>query len=209
MAGAMRDRINAMQLHDGGGRRKYITSEERERILEVAEQMDRHQRTLLLTLIYSGCRLSEALNLKTNHVEIEQRRLIFESLKKRRRGIYRAVPVPREVVDALDLVHGVREAARRGRDKKLWTLSRTSAWRVVRFAFAAAGIQGAQASPKGLRHGFGVQAVARGVPLNLVQKWLGHAQLSTTAIYADAMGEEELSIAAKMWSPEKNNPGTA
>ena len=27
--------------------------------------------------------------------------------------------------------------------------------------------RGAQASPKGLRHGFGVQAVASGVPLNL------------------------------------------
>ncbi|MEA3152395.1 MAG: integrase/recombinase XerD, partial [Gammaproteobacteria bacterium] len=28
-----------------------------------------------------------------------------------------------------------------------------------------------------LRHGFGVAAVTAGVPLNLVQKWLGHAQL--------------------------------
>ena len=49
--------------------------------------------------------------------------------------------------------------------------------------------------PKGLRHGFGVAAVSAGSPLNLVQKWLGHAQLTTTAIYADAVGEEEQSIA--------------
>ena len=34
---------------------------------------------------------------------------------------------------------------------------------------------------------------------SLVQKWLGHAQLSTTAIYADAVGEEEHSIASRMW----------
>jgi integrase/recombinase XerD len=54
-------------------------------------------------------------------------------------------------------------------------------------------------SPKGLRHGFGVAAVSAGIPLNLVQKWLGHAQLTTTAIYADAVGEEEQSIAARMW----------
>ena len=52
--------------------------------------------------------------------------------------------------------------------------------------------------PKGLRHGFGVAAVSAGSPLNLVQKWLGHAQLTTTAIYADAVGEEEQSIAAQM-----------
>jgi integrase/recombinase XerD len=44
-----------------------------------------------------------------------------------------------------------------------------------------------------------VAAVSAGVPLNLVQKWLGHAQLTTTAIYADAVGEEEQNIAARMW----------
>ncbi len=64
---------------------------------------------------------------------------------------------------------------------------------------AEAEITGLQASPKGLRHGFGVQAVQSGVPLNLVQKWLGHAQLSTTAIYANAVGPEEHAIAMRMW----------
>jgi len=62
-----------------------------------------------------------------------------------------------------------------------------------------AGIAGPQASPKGLRHGFGVAAVQAGIPLNMVQKWLGHAQLSTTAIYADAVGAEEQEIAERMW----------
>jgi integrase/recombinase XerD len=63
----------------------------------------------------------------------------------------------------------------------------------------AAVITGGQASPKGLRHGFGVVAVQARIPLNLVQRWLGHAQLSTTAIYAEAMGKEERDIAARMW----------
>ena len=57
-----------------------------------------------------------------------------------------------------------------------------------------AGLKGPQATPKGLRHGFGVQAVSARIPLNLVQKWLGHAQLATTAIYADAVGAEEHQI---------------
>ena len=39
-----------------------------------------------------------------------------------------------------------------------------------------------------------------GIPLNLVQKWLGHAQLTTTtAIYADAVGAEEKDIAKRVW----------
>lgn len=43
-------------------------------------------------------------------------------------------------------------------------------------------------------------APLNGVPLHVLQKWLGHAQLSTTAIYADAVGKEEQDIAARMWS---------
>jgi hypothetical protein len=43
----------------------------------------------------------------------------------------------------------------------------------------------------------GPQAVISvGIPLNMVApKWLGHAQLGTTAIYADAGGAEEQAIA--------------
>jgi site-specific recombinase XerD len=38
-----------------------------------------------------------------------------------------------------------------------------------------AGIAGPKASPKGLRHGFGVACIENGIPLNLVLRWLGHA----------------------------------
>lgn len=42
-------------------------------------------------------------------------------------------------------------------------------------------------------------AVSAGIPFNLVQKWLDHAQLTTTAIYADAVGAEEKNIARRIW----------
>jgi len=50
------------------------------------------------------------------------------------------------------------------------------------------------------RHGFGVGTLQSGVPLNLVQRWLGHAQIRTTTIYADACGPEEREIAARFWT---------
>ena len=103
---------------------------------------------------------------------------------------------PPALLGALDMVHGVfeREARRgKGRAVRLWPWSRMTGWRAVHAVMRAAGLDGPQASPKGLRHGFGVSA---GIPLNLVQKWLGHAQLTTTtAIYADAVGAEEKDIA--------------
>jgi integrase/recombinase XerD len=45
-----------------------------------------------------------------------------------------------------------------------------------------------------------VAVVSAGIPLNLVQKWLGHAQLTATAIYAEAVGREEKDIARRMWT---------
>jgi site-specific recombinase XerD len=107
------------------------------------------------------------------------------------------VPVPAALLDALDLVHGLRDRATRS---YLWTWSLKTAYTRVIEIMAQAGIAGPQASPKGLRHGFGVACIEKGIPLNLVQRWLGHAQLSTTAIYADAVGEEERHIAARLWT---------
>ena len=56
-----------------------------------------------------------------------------------------------------------------------------------------------QASPKGLRHGFGIKFLTSDVPLNMTQKWLSHARISTTAIYTSATGPEEKQIAERMW----------
>ena len=192
-----------MGLHTADGARKYLTAGERDAFLRAAEEADRQVRTLCMTLAHAGCRLSEALALTADRVDLAAGVLVIESLKKRRTGIYRAVPVPPALLDALDLAHGLRERRSRrgkGRDERLWPWSRMTGWRAVHAVMRAAGLDGPHASPKGLRHGFGVAAVSAGIPLNLVQKWLGHAQLTTTAIYADAVGAEEKDIARRMWT---------
>src|SRR3954469_8605868 len=191
-----------MQLYDAEGRRFYVIEDERRAFIAAAAKALREVRTFCGLLHATGCRISEALALTAQQIDLSGRVVVFESLKKRRKGVYRAVPVPPELLDALDLVHGLREAQRRGQAKALllWPWSRMTAFRRVQEVVAAAGIpDGPHACPKGLRHGFGVQAVSRGIALNMVQKWLGHAQLTTTAMYANAVGEEEQSIAARMW----------
>ncbi|MBF0115854.1 MAG: tyrosine-type recombinase/integrase, partial [Magnetococcales bacterium] len=50
-----------------------------------------------------------------------------------------------------------------------------------------------------LRHSFAIAALQSGVPINFVRKWLGHARLSTTEIYANAVGEEGQTIASRFW----------
>ena len=193
---------SGMTLHTASGARKYLTAGERSAFLQEADISDRQVRTLCMTLAYSGCRLSEALALTADRVDLAAGVLIFESLKKRTDGVFRGVPVPPALLDTLDMVHGIREAQTRrgkGRGEHLWPWSRMTGWRAVHAVMRASGLDGPHASPKGLRHGFGVAAVSAGIPLNLVQKWLGHAQLTTTAIYANAVGAEEKDIASRMW----------
>ena len=83
-----------MQLHTADGTRKYLTAGERDAFLRQADLADRPVRTLCMTLAYAGCRLSEALALTADRVDLAAGVLVFESLKKRRTGIFRSVPVP-------------------------------------------------------------------------------------------------------------------
>jgi integrase/recombinase XerD len=103
-----------MQLHDAEGRRLYLTEQERRAFIAAAAQARREVRTLCGVLHATGCRISEALGLTAERIDLAGRVIVFESLKKRRTGMFRAVPVPPELLDALDLVHGIREAQRRG-----------------------------------------------------------------------------------------------
>ena len=99
-------------------------------------------------------------------------------------------------------MHGICERQSRrgkGRGERLRPWSRMTGWRAVHAVMAAAGLDGPQALPKGLRHGFGVAAVFVGIQLNLVQKWLGHAQITTAAIYANAVGAKEKNMVRRMW----------
>jgi hypothetical protein len=108
-----------IQLHTADGAQKYLTASERDAFLRAAEWADRAVRTLCMTLAYAGCRLSEALALTTDRVDLAPDVLVFESLKKRRTCVYPAVPVPPALLDALDLVHGIREL-QSGHGARLW-----------------------------------------------------------------------------------------
>ena len=86
------------------------------------------------------------LALTTNRVDFQDQAITFESKKKRRPGVYRAVPVPAALLDALDLVHAIRDRRTRAR---LWTWSLKTTYTRVIDVMERADIAGPQASPKG------------------------------------------------------------
>ena len=187
--------------------RKYLTAEERRRFLKTARLARRPEvQTFALTLLLSGCRISEALALRAVHVDLEQALLHICNMK-RETVSWREVPVPRELIRSLELVHRLRslQARTATRRQHLWPISRSTASRQINEIMRTAEIRGPQACPQGIRHSFGVAAVNAGVPLTTLAAVLGHSSISTTAIYATAVESEVREQLRRMWQCLRND----
>jgi len=183
-------------LFDRKGNRKYLNGPERKAYFRATnDEADVAQRAFYLTLFYTGCRISEGLNLTPERIDLTGKALVFETLKRRRRGHFRSVPIPDSLAESFGrVVAGLKPSA------YVWNFSRTTAYRLVKDKMAMAGISGGMACPKGLRHGFAIACVGQDIPLTTVQKWLGHASLETTAIYLNVTGDEERRFAKRLWA---------
>jgi integrase/recombinase XerD len=182
-------------MFDRGGIRKYLNSAERRAFLRATRKVkDPYCKVFLQTLFHTGCRISEALNVLAAHVDLTNNAVTFETMKRRKKGCFRAVPVPDKLTKVLDSLSEGKPPSER-----LWKFSRPTAYRLVKETMNAARISGSMACPKGLRHGFGVACVAAKIPLTMIQKWMGHALIETTAIYLDVLGEEERALAKRLW----------
>lgn len=184
-----------MSLYDANGRRKYLTTSELNEFLRAAARSAPREHAYCLTLARTGGRLFEVLALRRQDIDRKNEAITIRSLKKRDKIHHRSIPVPPDLLTMLTLVFDLQG---RGRPlERLWDVDERTGNRWVMKAMAAAGIEGQ--SPRSLRHTLGVTAVCRGIPLTMIQRWLGHADIKTTAIYTQAMGEEERGLAARMW----------
>jgi site-specific recombinase XerD len=184
-------------LFDPNGNRKYLVPRERLAFASAAIAEGGTVGAFCLALAFTGARISEVLALSTERIDTSNEAIVFETLKQRKRGVFRAVPAPRRLID---FIIGVTTTSDLEPYALLWPWGRTTAWKHVKRVMKNAGIADALCKPKALRHGFAIDAGQQGVPLNIVQRWLGHARLETTAIYAGALGDEERNLARRAWS---------
>jgi len=211
---ATRPRLNSHQtgdrqnvqwgVYNREGQRKYLTASEIQSFLTSAKQREDSVYGFCWMMAVTGCRISEALSLTEMSIDFEARQVVIRCLKKRGKEVFRAIPLPS------DLLGRLQQWLRAGilSPERLWPWSRMTGYRRICEVMHAAGIEGSYATPKGLRHGFAVRAIQSNVPLNLVQRWLGHADIKTTAIYTSAMGPEERELASRLWGEpsEKSSP---
>lgn len=194
-------------LYDKRGTRKYLTDKERDALFRAIASASAGEQTFLLMMAYTGARISEVLALVPSRIDLDAEVVVIESLKKRRPGVFRAIPLPSEFLFLIEKVHGLEGKRMAGTESesRIWPWGRTKAWMVVKNAMRRAQIPDARAMPKTLRHTFGVGATQLNVPINILQKWMGHSRIATTAIYADAVGEEERGFAERLWGSTSLN----
>jgi integrase/recombinase XerD len=142
----------------------------------------------LLELLYgTGARISEAIGLCVDDVDITHGQVILRG----KGGKQRIVPLGSFAADAVSayLVQVRPDLATKGRgtprlflNLRGGPLSRQSAWTVLRAAAERAGLT-VEISPHTLRHSYATHLMERGADVRVVQELLGHASVTTTQIY--------------------------
>jgi integrase/recombinase XerD len=166
-----------------------LSPAEVERLLEAAAgttPLDLRNRALGELLYGAGLRVSEAVALERQSVDLEHRlvRCLGKGSKER------VVPMGREAAEALRryLARGRPYLERRHRTELFLNanggpLTRAGVFLVLRRLAAKAGLEPERVHPHLLRHSFATHLLEGGADLRAVQEMLGHADLATTELY--------------------------
>jgi integrase/recombinase XerD len=149
----------------------------------------------LLELLYAtGMRVSEIVDLNVENVNLD--RLVVHCVSRGQRGKERLIPIYSRAVEALQgyLEEGRPKLSRDEGEQALFLnhrgrrLTRQGLWLIIRKYVEEVGIT-APVTPHTLRHSFATHLLSGGADVGQVQGLLGHANISTTQIYAQISQE--------------------
>jgi len=160
-------------------------------------------KAILETLYATGMRVSEAVNLKLDNVNLDVGflRCIGKGNKER------VIPIGAKAVNSLKRYLGnSRQALLNKKESEFLFLnrfgkkiSRQSLWKVIKKYARQARIK-KPIWPHTLRHSFATHLLERGADLRSVQEMLGHSNISTTQIYTH-INKDRLKTIHKMFHP--------
>jgi integrase/recombinase XerD len=144
-------------------------------------------RALLEVLYGTGARISEAVGLDLDDLDLEEGTVLLRGKGSKERivpvGSYARQAVEAYVVRGRPDLSGVgRGTAALFLNARGGRLSRQSAWAVLAKAAERAGVT-AEVSPHTLRHSFATHLLDGGADVRVVQELLGHASVTTTQVY--------------------------
>jgi integrase/recombinase XerD len=153
----------------------------------------------LLEMLYaSGMRVTELVSLNVPDIEIDGNSGRVRVKGKKTNSKAREIPITGSALTTLktyirhgreQLVHDPNETAlflnNRGQ-----RLTRQGLWLIIKHYVEAVGIS-TEVTPHTLRHSFAAHKLSQGKSLQDIQKLLGHANISTTQVYAHLSQESE------------------
>ncbi len=174
---------------------KILTSKEVELFLEQPDASDAkgcRDRAMLELLYATGIRVSELIGLDEAHLN-----LAAGFIRCPGRGKERIIPLYPAAVRALaDYVEHVRpQMVERPDEPALFVnmngerMSRQGFWKIIKHYQEKAGIK-KEITPHTLRHSFAAHLLENGADLHSIQEMLGHADISSTQIYAQLVNQK-------------------
>ena len=174
----------------------YLTEEMAQKLVAAADSP--WTKAMVLLLLSTGIRRSEAVGITLDDVDLENRQLLIRGKGDKER----VVPLTDQAVEAIQayLPHRTKTQSRH-----LFV----SAWkghpihgrcinRMLKIVIQKAGLEGQGITPHKLRHTFATHLIRNGVDIRTVQELLGHADLETTAKYLHSDTRTKQSAVGKL-----------
>jgi integrase/recombinase XerD len=177
--------LRAAPEHRGGVDR--LTVEEELRFLDQAYAENGRNGLMPQTLLETGARASELVQLRVEDVSLVERVI---AIRHGKGGKHREVPVRRDLAQLLRLHIGTRRAGplfasrQQGSGSTPHVLTRQRVGQIVRAVAVAAGIS-KRVYPHLLRHTVATRLLALGMDITDLQRFLGHESIATTRLCAE------------------------
>ena len=182
---------------------EFMGEEEVKKFLEAIEESDFKQNSnrnklIIKVIIFTGIRVSEALNLKRKDITEDGDLFIIRIRGKGNK--YRIVMIKRHLIEAYLNAIAINYINKEGYlfiNKKGTRLTQAYVSRIVEQILFKAGIRKEKNGAHMLRHTFATMLYKKQKDLVLVQEALGHASLNTSRIYTH-FDSDKLKLAAKV-----------
>ena len=162
-----------------------LSKQEEQRLIREAYK-DRSEHGLLIkTLLTTGTRVSEFCSMRVEDFFFEEQMILINKAKG---GKSRYVPILPELAQELRTHLGDRSAGYLFETNRHAAYSPRRVQQIVKEKAAKAKIA-KRVYPHLLRHTVATFLLERGMPLEQIQKFLGHAKIETTQIYAESTTE--------------------
>lgn len=145
-----------------------------------------NRETAIIETFYStGCRVSELVNIKLSDIDWNTHTVHLVGKGRKHRNSYLNAKAEVSIKDYLSKrVHAscYLFCNERGGGQ----MSKANIEKMIRQIVSRSGITGKHITPHSLRHTTATQAMRSGMPVEDIQKLLGHSSVATTMIYAEA-----------------------